>query len=61
VRVSFVPVTRDASNDVYMLDPTSAEGAALVQAVKDRSKAPPVLRIDGQEVVLLDAPKGMSQ
>ena len=28
----------------------------LLQAVKDRSTNPPALRIDGQEVVLLDAP-----
>ena len=53
-RVSFVPVTRDANNDVYLLDPSEGEGAKLVQMVKDRSKALPPLRIDGQEVVLLD-------
>ena len=56
VRTSFVPVTRDANNDVYMLDPTTGEGATLVQAVKDRSIDPPALRIDGHEVVLLDLP-----
>ena len=55
VRTSFVPVTRDAANDVYLLDPTSPEGAALVQAVKDRSTGSPSLRLDGREVVLLDA------
>ena len=26
--LSFVPVTRDASNDVYLLDPSEGEGAA---------------------------------
>ena len=55
-RVSFVPVTRDANNDIYMLDPSTGEGAALVKAVTDRSTAPPPLKIDGKEVVLLDAP-----
>jgi poly-gamma-glutamate capsule biosynthesis protein CapA/YwtB (metallophosphatase superfamily) len=53
-RVSFVPVTRDDKNDVYLLDPSEAEGAKLVQMVKDRSSDPPALRIDGQEVVLMD-------
>lgn len=55
VRVSFVPVTRDDKNDVYLLDPASGEGATLVAAVKDRSPRPVDLRIDGREVVLLDA------
>jgi poly-gamma-glutamate capsule biosynthesis protein CapA/YwtB (metallophosphatase superfamily) len=54
LRVSFVPVSRDDKNDVFMLDPSSAEGAKLVQLVKDRSTKLPSLRIDGQEVVLLD-------
>jgi poly-gamma-glutamate capsule biosynthesis protein CapA/YwtB (metallophosphatase superfamily) len=53
-RVSFVPVTRDGNNDVLMLDPSSADGAKLVQMVKDRSAAPPPLKIAGQEVVMLD-------
>lgn len=53
-RVSFVPVTRDAQNDVLMLDPASAEGAKLVQMVKDRSAGLAPLRVDGQEVVLLE-------
>jgi poly-gamma-glutamate capsule biosynthesis protein CapA/YwtB (metallophosphatase superfamily) len=52
-RVSFVPVTRDANNDVYLLDPSEGEGAKLVQMIKDRSTNP-TLRIDGHEVVLLD-------
>ncbi|MGE0814989.1 MAG: CapA family protein [Vicinamibacterales bacterium] len=55
VRVSFVPVSRDQQNDVYLLDPTTGEGAALVKAVTERSPAPPGLRLDGKEVVLLDA------
>ena len=54
LRVSFVPVSRDANNDVYLLDPSSEEGARLVQMVKDRSANPPPLKIDGHEVVLLD-------
>jgi poly-gamma-glutamate capsule biosynthesis protein CapA/YwtB (metallophosphatase superfamily) len=54
LRVSFVPVTRDDKNDVTMLDPSSAEGAKLVQMVRDRSFTPPSLRIDGQEVVMLE-------
>jgi hypothetical protein len=54
VRTSFVPVTRDDKNDVYLLDPSTGEGAKLVQAVKDRSTNPPALRIDGKEVVLLE-------
>lgn len=53
-RVSFVPVTRDANNDVLMLDPAAGEGATLVQMVKDRSAHLPPLKIEGQEVVLLD-------
>ena len=54
MRVSFVPVTRDANNDVYLLDPSEGEGAKLVQAVKDRSSNVPPLRIEGREVVLMD-------
>jgi len=53
-RVSFVPVTRDANNDVYLLDPTEGEGAKLVQWVKERSSTPPTLRIDGKEVVMFE-------
>jgi len=59
-RVSFVPVTRDDHNDVLMLDPTTGDGATLVQAVKDRSTQLPPLKIDGQEVVLLDRPPSTS-
>jgi poly-gamma-glutamate capsule biosynthesis protein CapA/YwtB (metallophosphatase superfamily) len=54
VRVSFVPVSRDEKNDVFMLDPATGDGAKLIEMVKTRSAAPPALRIDGQEVVLLD-------
>ena len=54
LRVSFVPVTRDGNNDVYLLDPAEGEGAKLVQWVKERSATPPPMRIDGHEVVLID-------
>ena len=54
LRVSFVPVTRDAGNDVYLLDPSEGEGAKLVQWVKERSTNPPAMRIDGHEVVVMD-------
>ena len=54
LRVSFVPVTRDASNDVYLLDPSAGEGAKLVEWVKERSTTPPPMRIDGHEVVLFE-------
>jgi poly-gamma-glutamate synthesis protein (capsule biosynthesis protein) len=53
-RVSFVPVSRDGNNDVYLLDPSEGEGAKLVQWVKERSSAPPALRIDGHEVVMME-------
>jgi poly-gamma-glutamate synthesis protein (capsule biosynthesis protein) len=53
-RVSIVPVTRDGNNDVYLLDPSVGEGAKLVQWVKERSSAPPALRIDGHEVVVME-------
>lgn len=53
-RVSFVPVTRDADhNNVLMLDPSSGEGARLLRKVQDLSAGVP-LRIDDQEVVLLE-------
>jgi len=57
-RVSFVPVTRDKNNDVYLLDPTEADGAKLVGWVKERSFTPPSLRVDGHEVVLFEKPGG---
>jgi poly-gamma-glutamate capsule biosynthesis protein CapA/YwtB (metallophosphatase superfamily) len=59
-RVSFVPVTRDANNDVMMVDPSSGEGAALVDVIRRLSAGVP-LKIDGQEVVLLDAPSQLSR
>jgi poly-gamma-glutamate capsule biosynthesis protein CapA/YwtB (metallophosphatase superfamily) len=55
-RVSYVPVTRDGNNDVFLLDPSAGEGAKLVQWVKERSTHPPAMRIDGHEVVLMDKP-----
>jgi poly-gamma-glutamate synthesis protein (capsule biosynthesis protein) len=57
-RVSFVPVTRDEKNDVYLLDPTTGEGAAMVQKVRERSATPPSLRVDGREMVLFEATAG---
>jgi poly-gamma-glutamate synthesis protein (capsule biosynthesis protein) len=54
VRVSFVPVTRDDHNDVYMLEPSSEEGGRLLGIVRQVSSPDLPLRIDGQEVVLLD-------
>ena len=59
-RVSFVPVTRDAKNDVVMVDPSAGDGAALVKVVKDLSPGVP-LKIEGHEVVLLDAPAQVSR
>jgi poly-gamma-glutamate synthesis protein (capsule biosynthesis protein) len=53
-RVSFVPVSRDGSNNVLMLDPSTGAGAKLVEHVHERSAGVP-LRLDGQEVVLFDA------
>jgi poly-gamma-glutamate capsule biosynthesis protein CapA/YwtB (metallophosphatase superfamily) len=55
-RVSFVPVTRDENNDVFLIDPSEGEGAALVNKVKERSSNPPALKVDGHEVVLLERP-----
>jgi poly-gamma-glutamate capsule biosynthesis protein CapA/YwtB (metallophosphatase superfamily) len=53
LRVSFVPVTRDAQNNVFLLDPANGEGARLLGIVKTVSPEVP-LRIDGKEVVLID-------
>lgn len=53
-RVSLVPVTRDnEANNVRMLDPSTGEGARLVQELKDLSSGVP-LKIDHQEVVLIE-------
>ena len=54
-RVSFVPVTRDATNTMVMVSPGSAEGARLTEIVK-RNSPGLALPIDGQEVVLLTQP-----
>ena len=49
--------TGDDANDARdHLDPSSADGAKVVQWVRERSPQPPSLRIDGQEVVLLEKP-----
>ena len=53
-RVSFVPVSRDSNNDVYLLDPAGGDGAKMVEWVKERSFTPPSLRLDGHEVVLME-------
>jgi len=53
-RVSFVPVSRNDHNDVFMLEPSSTEGARLVDIVKRESAADLALPVDGHEVVLLD-------
>jgi poly-gamma-glutamate capsule biosynthesis protein CapA/YwtB (metallophosphatase superfamily) len=53
LRVSLLPVTRDAGNNVLMLDPSAGEGAKLLQKVKDLSADTP-LRMERQEVVLVD-------
>lgn len=60
LRVSFVPVTRDGNNDVFLLDPSEGEGATLVEMVRARSSHLPPLRIDGREVVLVDKTIGTS-
>lgn len=54
-RVSFVPVTRDATNTMVMVSPASGEGARLAAIVKRNSPGVP-LPIDGQEVVVLGRP-----
>ena len=53
-RVSFVPVTRDDHNDVFMLEPSSEEGSRLLEIVRHVSPADLPLRIQGHEVVLID-------
>jgi poly-gamma-glutamate capsule biosynthesis protein CapA/YwtB (metallophosphatase superfamily) len=53
-RVSFVPVSRDDHNDVFMLEPSSDEGNRLLEIVRKVSSADLPLRIEGHEVVLLD-------
>jgi len=53
-RVSFVPVSRDDQNDVFMLEPSSEEGSRLVDIVRQVSPPDLPLRIEGHEVVMLD-------
>jgi poly-gamma-glutamate synthesis protein (capsule biosynthesis protein) len=60
LRVSFVPVTRDAQNNVLMVDPSTGDGARLLQVIRGVSDNVP-LKIDGHEVVLLDKPIQLSQ
>ena len=55
VHVSFVPMTRDAHNDVLMLDPASPDGQALLEIVEKSTTMP--LHIEGREVVLVDKTK----
>jgi poly-gamma-glutamate synthesis protein (capsule biosynthesis protein) len=52
-RVSFVPVTRDEHNNVLFVEPTAGEGARLLKIIQGVSPDAS-LRIDGQEVVLLE-------
>ncbi len=56
-RVSFVPVTRDATNTMVMTTPVSGEGARLAAIVK-RNSPGLALPIEGQEVVVLGAAGG---
>jgi len=53
-RVSFVPSTREReTNNVMLLDPSSGEGARMLQKVKDLSGGLP-LRVEGDEVVMIE-------
>lgn len=58
-RVSFVPVTRDATNTMIMTTPASGEGARLYDIVK-RNSPGLSLPLDGQEAVLLGPASGTS-
>lgn len=60
VRVSFVPVSRDDHNDVFMLEPSSEEGSRLLEIVRHVSPPDLPLRIQGHEVVLIDRTSTMS-
>lgn len=51
--MSFVPVTREANNNVVLIDPSTGKGARLVGLVRNVSPMAP-LRIDEHEVGLLD-------
>lgn len=50
--VSFVPVSRDANDNVLMLDPATGEGASILKEVKDLS-AGVSWNIAGKEAVLI--------
>lgn len=50
--VSLVPMTRDAENNVVMLDPSSGEGARLREKVKSLS-ANAALPVAGREMMLI--------
>jgi len=53
-RVSLVPVIRDDdTNNVRMLDPSTGQGERLFRELKDLSPEVP-LKVDGQEVVLIE-------
>jgi|GEM_PF-459729 len=52
-RVSLVPMTRDADNNVIMLDPSSAEGIKLREKVKSLSGSVP-LDVTGHETILVN-------
>jgi poly-gamma-glutamate capsule biosynthesis protein CapA/YwtB (metallophosphatase superfamily) len=51
-RLSLVPLTRDAQNNVLMLDPASGEGAKLLEKLKKLSGDVQV-NIEGKEAVLI--------
>jgi poly-gamma-glutamate synthesis protein (capsule biosynthesis protein) len=59
-RVSFVPVTRDAHNDVMMLDPSTGEGARLLHIIQGES-GNTALKVEGEEVVLVDRAPQLSK
>lgn len=59
-RVSFVPSTRDDENNVRLLDPSTGEGARMLQKVKDLSPGV-ALKTERQEVVLIDNPAALSR
>ena len=51
-RVSLVPLTRDAQNNVLMLNPAEGDGAKLIEKVQSLSGNSP-LKIEGSEAVLI--------
>ena len=50
-RVSIVPVTRDANNDVLILDPLMGDGAKLIEKVRGLSGDTPLIP-ENKEIVL---------